>query len=189
MVTVINKTPLGTQFAQQQLWGLIDSQYISWLQTRPIVGWLFWELRHLHRRVQITVILQNFFLFNSTFEREMARTKHTVRKGTDGAASRMTKASKNIATKAACKPPSQQLKKKRRFRPGTVALREIHQISEVHRAIDQKSSISMSHIQNNERHPEWSKNSSSHGNARFAGSSRSLFSRPVWRFQPVCHPC
>ena len=45
----------------------------------------------------------------------------------DGAASRMTKASKNIATKAPRKQPSQQLKKKRRFRPGTVALREIHQ--------------------------------------------------------------
>ena len=57
----------------------------------------------------------------------MARTKQTARKGMDGAASRMTKASKNIATKAPCKPPSQQLKKRRRFRPGTVTLREIHQ--------------------------------------------------------------
>ena len=57
----------------------------------------------------------------------MARTKQTARKGTDGAASRMTKALKNIATKAPHKPPSQQLKKKRRFRPGTVALREICQ--------------------------------------------------------------
>ena len=57
----------------------------------------------------------------------MARTKQTARKGMDGAASRMTKASKNIATKAPHKPPSQQLKKKRRFRPGTVTLREIHQ--------------------------------------------------------------
>ena len=56
----------------------------------------------------------------------MARTKQTARKGMNGAASRMTKASKNIATKAPCKPPSQQPKKKRRFRPGTVALREIH---------------------------------------------------------------
>ena len=57
----------------------------------------------------------------------MARTKHTARKGTHGAASRMTKASKNIATKAPHKPPLQQLKKKRRFRPGTVTLREICQ--------------------------------------------------------------
>ena len=57
----------------------------------------------------------------------MAGTKHTARKGMDGAASRMTKASRNIAAKAPHKPPSQQLKKRRRFRPGTVALREIHQ--------------------------------------------------------------
>ena len=54
----------------------------------------------------------------------MARTKQTAGKGMDAAASRRTKASKNIATKAPHKPPSQQLKKKR-FRPGTVALREI----------------------------------------------------------------
>ena len=58
---------------------------------------------------------------------KMSRTKHTARKETDGAASRMTKASKKIATKAPHKPPSQQLKKRRRFRLGTVALREIHQ--------------------------------------------------------------
>ena len=45
----------------------------------------------------------------------------------NGAASRTTKVSKNIATKAPHKPPSQQLKRKRRFRPGTVALREICQ--------------------------------------------------------------
>ena len=57
----------------------------------------------------------------------MARTKQTARKGTDGAASRMAKASKNIATKAPRKPPSQQLKRKKRFRPGTVTLREIRQ--------------------------------------------------------------
>ena len=70
------------------------------------------------------VILQNV-LSKST--PKMARTKHTARKGMDGAASRTTKASRNIAAKAPHKPPSQQLKKRRRFRPGTVALREIHQ--------------------------------------------------------------
>ena len=37
----------------------------------------------------------------------------------------MIKASKNIAVKAPCNPPSHQLQKKRRFRPGTFALREI----------------------------------------------------------------
>ena len=68
------------------------------------------------------VILQNILLDLAS---KMARTKQTARKEMNGAASRMTKASKNIATKAPHKPPSQQLKKKRRFRPGTVALREI----------------------------------------------------------------
>ena len=69
------------------------------------------------------VILQNDL---SKLTPEMARTKHTTRKRTDGAARRMTKASRNIAVKAPHKPPTCQLKKKRRFRPGTVALREIH---------------------------------------------------------------
>ena len=57
----------------------------------------------------------------------MARTKHTARKAMDGAAMRMVQASKNIAVKAPCKLPPCQMQKKRRFRPGTVALREIQQ--------------------------------------------------------------
>ena len=57
----------------------------------------------------------------------MARTKHTVRKALDGAAMRMVQASENIAVKAPCKPPPCQMQKRRRFRPGTVALREIQQ--------------------------------------------------------------
>ena len=60
------------------------------------------------------VILQNS-LFNSTFERKMARTKHTARKGMDGAASRMTKASRNIAAKAPHKPPSQLAEEKEKI--------------------------------------------------------------------------
>ena len=55
----------------------------------------------------------------------MARMKHTARKAMDGAATRMVKASKNIAVKVPHKPPSHQMQKKRRFRPGTVALRKI----------------------------------------------------------------
>ena len=54
----------------------------------------------------------------------MVRTKNTVRKALDGAVMRMVQASKNIAVKAPCKPPH-QMQKRRRFRPGTVALREI----------------------------------------------------------------
>ena len=70
------------------------------------------------------VISQNALL---NLTPKMARTKQTARKGTDQEASRTAKALKNIATKAPHKPPSQQLKRKRRFRPETVALREIHQ--------------------------------------------------------------
>ena len=55
----------------------------------------------------------------------MARTKHTARKALDGAAMRMVQASKNIAVKAPHKPPPCQMQKRRRFRPGTIALREI----------------------------------------------------------------
>ena len=54
----------------------------------------------------------------------MAGTKHTARKALDGAAMRMVQASKNIAVKAPHKPPH-QMQKRRRFRPGTIAFREI----------------------------------------------------------------
>ena len=62
---------------------------------------------------------------------KMARMKHTARKAMDGAAMRMVKASKNIAVKAPRKPPSCQMQKKRRFRPGTLALRGNLVISKV----------------------------------------------------------
>ena len=54
----------------------------------------------------------------------MARTKSTARKGKDG---KPLPPRKRLVTKAARKsrPTSQKLKKPHRFRPGTVALREI----------------------------------------------------------------
>ena len=54
-------------------------------------------------------ILQNV-LSKST--PKMARTKHTKRKGMDGAARRMTKASRNIAVKAPHKPPIMSVEEK-----------------------------------------------------------------------------
>ena len=56
------------------------------------------------------------------FEDEMARTKQTARKSTGGKAPRKT-----LATKAARKsaPATGGVKKPHRYRPGTVALREI----------------------------------------------------------------
>ena len=60
------------------------------------------------------------FTFNQT--RQMARTKQTARKSTGGKAPR-----KQLATKAARKsaPATGGVKKPHRYRPGTVALREI----------------------------------------------------------------
>ena len=57
----------------------------------------------------------------------MARTKQMARKDTSGAAVRTVKAGgPGIAKKALQKPPrNPPTKKKRRWRPGTVALREI----------------------------------------------------------------
>ena len=109
-------------------------------------------------------------------------------KAMDGAATRMIKASKNIAVKAPRKPPSDQMQKKRRFRPGTVALREIWWYQKSTDLLIRKGSIPTSHIWDHARYQEWPKDPGS-SNKRFAGSSRGLFGRPIWRLQPVCYPC
>jgi len=64
---------------------------------------------------------ESLFVWSST-EEDMARTKQTARKSTGGKAPR-----KQLATKAARKsaPASGGVKKPHRYRPGTVALREI----------------------------------------------------------------
>ncbi|WP_143213447.1 hypothetical protein, partial [Acinetobacter baumannii] len=68
--------------------------------------------------------LASFILtfFIETFTANMARTKQTARKSTGGKAPR-----KQLATKAARKsaPATGGVKKPHRYRPGTVALREI----------------------------------------------------------------
>ena len=51
-----------------------------------------------------------------------------------------------------------------------------------------EGSIPKSHIWDHVRYQEWPKNPGS-SNKRFAGSSRGLFGRLVWRLQPVCYPC
>ena len=65
-----------------------------------------------------------FYIYNSATHnwRRMARTKQTARKSTGGKAPR-----KQLATKAARKsaPSTGGVKKPHRYRPGTVALREI----------------------------------------------------------------
>ncbi len=80
----------------------------------------------LSRRVDVVIVRSRFFFFISTcqnqFSDSMARTKQTARKSTGGKAPR-----KQLATKAARKsaPSTGGIKKPHRFRPGTVALREI----------------------------------------------------------------
>lgn len=72
-----------------------------------------------HKSIYIdTFIHRKFFDFNTN----MARTKQTARKSTGGKAPR-----KQLATKAARKsaPATGGVKKPHRYRPGTVALREI----------------------------------------------------------------
>ena len=57
----------------------------------------------------------------------MARTKQAARKGTNRSANRTVKAGgPPIAKKAPRKPPVHPPKRKSRYHPGTVALREIH---------------------------------------------------------------
>ena len=70
----------------------------------------------------IRVLLPPFFAFTHFFSNQMARTKQTARKSTGGKVPR-----KQLATKAARKssPAAGAVKKPHRYRPGTVALREI----------------------------------------------------------------
>ena len=91
---------------------------------------------------------------------------------------RMVQASKNIAVKAPCKPPPRQMQKKRRFRPGTVALREIWRYQKsmdllIRRAPIQRVVYEIVQSFRNDLRIQAA------GNKRFAGSSRSLFGQPV----------
>ena len=106
----------------------------------------------------------------------------------DGAAMRMVQASKNIAVKAPHKPPPHQMQKKRRFRPGTVALREIWQYQKSTDLLIRRAPFPKGCIWNYVRFQEWPKDPGS-SNKRFVGSSRGLFGRLIWRLQPVCYPC
>jgi histone H3 len=69
-----------------------------------------------------SVVVDRRFFSTEEEEAEMARTKQTARKSTGGKAPR-----KQLATKAARKsaPATGGVKKPHRYRPGTVALREI----------------------------------------------------------------
>jgi histone H3 len=85
--------------------------YIQWLFTDPLS---FESALFYNRTVETHFTKKTFF--------KMARTKQTARKSTGGKAPR-----KQLATKAARKaaPTTGGVKKPHRYRPGTVALREI----------------------------------------------------------------
>ncbi|KAI5432220.1 hypothetical protein KIW84_036100, partial [Lathyrus oleraceus] len=72
--------------------------------------------------LSLSSIINETHFLSVFFQIEMARTKQTARKSTGGKAPR-----KQLATKAARKsaPATGGVKKPHRFRPGTVALREI----------------------------------------------------------------
>ena len=187
VVTIINKAPLETQNVQQHLWGLIDSQYISWLQTRLIEGQLYWKLRCPSERTEITVILQNV-LSKST--PKMARMKHVLQeKQWSGAARRTIKASMNIAMKAPHKPPMHISWRKREGLDQELLLWERYvRYQKSTELLIRRTPFQWVIYEDHARHQEWPKDPGS-GNKRFAGSGRGLFSRPVWRLQPVCYPC
>ena len=79
------------------------------------------ELNSSAKRLKIST-LWNFLSYLNWYSSKMARTKQTARKSTGGKAPR-----KQLATKAARKsaPATGGVKKPHRYRPGTVALREI----------------------------------------------------------------
>jgi hypothetical protein len=69
----------------------------------------------------------------------MARTKQTARKSTGGKAPHMHLATKGA--RAAAKKPTIAVRKPHRWRPGTVALREIQKVPEKYRSPHQESPL------------------------------------------------
>ena len=113
--------PLGHNSAAQ-----LTGTRMSRPRFQPIRDWCCITANaHIQKAIS-TWSVHELALEETHSTENMARTKQTVRKGMNGAANRTPKATKNIAMKAPSKPSTQQPKKKRRFRPGTVALREIH---------------------------------------------------------------
>jgi len=113
----------------------------------------------------------------------MARTKQTARKSTGGKAPR-----KQLATKAARKsaPNTGGVKKPHRFRPGTVALREIRKYKKSTDLLLRKASFPTSCSWDSTRLQEWSE-IPVNSDWSITGSSRSVSGVIVWRHKPVCY--
>ena len=98
---------------------LANNRYLDWLKNDNVTSP---PIQSSILPAPIRVILPPFFAFTHFFSNQMARTKQTARKSTGGKVPR-----KQLATKAARKssPAAGAVKKPHRYRPGTVALREI----------------------------------------------------------------
>merc|ERR1712012_627096 len=118
-------------------------------------------------------------------KRKMARTKQTARKSTGGKAPR-----KQLATKAARKsaPATGGVKKPHRYRPGTVALREIRRYKKIYRIATTQAAFPTFGPRNCTRFQDRSSISiqRSHGSAR---SFRGLSSWFDGGYKLVCNSC
>ena len=94
-----------------------------------MIGWQFCDVTATEVYIRVSPLEAQFNSYNKLVQHnrkpysiDMARTKQTARKSTGGKAPR-----KQLATKAARKsaPATGGVKKPHRYRPGTVALREI----------------------------------------------------------------
>ncbi|XP_006872936.1 PREDICTED: uncharacterized protein LOC102825438 [Chrysochloris asiatica] len=113
---VIRDAVTYTEHAKRKTVTAMDVVYALKRQGRTLYG--FGDLDALMEYIQE----QMYNIFRISSGRAMARTKQTARKSTGGKAPR-----KQLATKAARKsaPATGGVKKPHRYRPGTVALREI----------------------------------------------------------------
>jgi len=112
-------------FACRRAWTLSHSAQFRLGHRRDLLSLVFLREHIVFRmveRVELTVSINECGFDYCRQERKMARTKQTARKSTGGKAPR-----KQLATKAARKsaPATGGVKKPHRYRPGTVALREI----------------------------------------------------------------
>ncbi|CAN7977588.1 unnamed protein product [Ixodes persulcatus] len=114
----------------------------------------------------------------------MARTKQTARKSTGGKAPR-----KQLATKAARKsaPATGGVKKPHRYRPGTVALREIRRYQKSTELLIRKLPFQRL-VREIAQDFKTDLRFQSSAVMASAGGQRGLLGRSLRRHRPLCHP-
>nr|XP_011756523.2 uncharacterized protein LOC105491641 [Macaca nemestrina] len=118
---VIRDAVTYTEHAKRKTVTAMDVVYALKRQGRTLYGFAILHKQSL-RFIAVRCPFQHYLVVKSVAYLAMARTKQTARKSTGGKAPR-----KQLATKAARKsaPATGGVKKPHRYRPGTVALREI----------------------------------------------------------------